>query len=248
MSGVSKVLPLALAVVVVALAVLAASCGSTSTQLRIVQAISNTTTNVDYTLNGNSLFTDVGFETTEPSSGYKGVSGGTDTFVVYPTGTTSNALINSPLNLGSSNSYTVVLEGFVGESGSIAPAASVLTDNDTAPTSGNSFIRVIDASTYSEEVFPNLDVYLVPPGTPLGSVKPNNSSPLTYGQSTGYLTVTPPSGGTLEMDITATGAKFAQLTEDYTVNPSGVQIRTIILIDVQGGGGFGTPIILSDLN
>jgi len=250
MSRLLKVLPFALALAVVASAIFLASCNSNNTQMRLVNGIPNGP-NLDVTLNGSSLYTNIGFETTEPSSGYKGVSSGGDAFVAYPTGTTTNPVISSSLNLGGGNQYTVVMQGLDGSTGSVAPATSVFTDNNTAPTSGKSNIRVINVSTFADQQFVNngaVDVYLVPPGTPLNKQTLSYSG-LTYGQSSGYLSIGAPSGGTLELDITVSGSTVPLFTQDYSVNPSGGQIRTIILVDITGGGNISNePIVLTDLN
>jgi len=108
MSRLYKALPLALALVVVALAIFAASCSSSNTQYRIVNAMAfNPQTAVDIYVGtappSAPTFPGVGLGSTEPGSGYQKGSSGSDTMQVFQAGITTNPYINSALNLGSGN-------------------------------------------------------------------------------------------------------------------------------------------------
>jgi len=237
-----------LAVAVLAIGIFAASCGSTSTHARFVNTISNGP-NLDLVMNGSTAFTNVAFGSVEPTSGYKSFSSGSDPFIAYPTGTTSDPLISSNLNLSSSNKYLVVLAGLDGNTGTVPPAGIVLTDNNAAPASGQVNFRMVNASTWAAQNLVNtgaVDVYLVPPGTPLGSVTPNSTA-LQYTQASAYLPVGVPTGGTLEMDITVSGSTVPLFTQNYSVTAG--QVRTVVLDDTAGGISINTtPVFLADLN
>src|ERR1035438_10081017 len=166
-----KILPFALAIVV--LGIFAASCGSGNTKYQLVSAIADTPTGgFDITLNGSAMFSGVGFQMAEPSpTSYKGISSGSDTLEVFLAGQTANPIINSALNLSSGNQYTVIMMGEYSERGTtnqFAPAVQPFTDDNTAPTSGNGKFRIINASPSAPSGSP--DIYIVPPGTDINNV------------------------------------------------------------------------------
>jgi len=237
MSRVSKVLPLALAVVVVALAVFAASCGSTSAQYRIVNAmVFNPQQNVDITLNGASAFTSVGYESTEPSTGYKSVTSGSDTMEVFLTGTTTNPYINSALNLSSGNDYTVVMGGNSPQSGATFPyAAQVVQDTNPTPTSGDVEFRILNASPST----PSVDVYVGDPQFGCCPSAAKVASGLVYPSSfsSSYQNVGVPVGPSIGVWVTYAGSNPPNLIASTTYTVTAGQLYTVVLID-QPTGGF----------
>jgi hypothetical protein len=241
MSRLLKALSLALALI--ALGVFAASCGSSSAQLRVVQAISDSPVNLDIDLNGKSTFTNVGFESIQPSTGYQKVSTGSDPIEVFNTGTTTDVIASTNLNLGGGSQYTVVLQGYVtaGAGTANAPAAVLLTDNNAAPSSGNVEFRIINSSPASPSG--SVDVYIVPPGTDITQVTPQVSG-LAYGQGSGYQSL---AAATYELVVTPQGNTTRYVDQNYSLTAG--QIRSFVLVDVSGGGALsGLPLELSDLN
>jgi hypothetical protein len=234
MSRFFKVLPLALALA--ALGILAISCGSDNSQYRIVQAIPDSPVNFDIQIGGKTLFTNVGFGTVEPSSGYDKISSGSDPIEVFQTGTTTPVINSTALNLAGGKQYTVFLTGTFGGT----PAATLVTDNNTAPTSGNVEFRIMDASPSAPG---SVDIYIVPPGTDITGISPDISG-LTFGQASTYVSK---GANTYEVIVTTMGNKTPLISPSYTLTAG--QIRTIVLVDIAGGGALnGTPLELNDLN
>src|ERR1039457_7268884 len=103
-----------LVLAIVALGLFAISCGSKSAQYRVVDTIAGLTYNLDIDVNVASpstttaTFSNVAFGSVEPSSGYKKIGTGSDPIVAFQTGTTTQVVAPTSLNLGS-NQYTVLL-------------------------------------------------------------------------------------------------------------------------------------------
>jgi Domain of unknown function (DUF4397) len=236
MSRLFKVLPLALALVGLALFT---SCATSSSQMRVVQTIPNSAVNLDIHFAGKALFTNVGFPSVSPSSGYQKVSSGTIPIEVLETGTSTDVIPSTNLNLGNGKQYTVLLLG--AGSGLSDPAAALLTDDNKAPTSGNVEFRIVNASPSAPGG--SLDVYIVPPGTDITPLTPQVSA-LTYQQASDYQSL---AAATYSVIVTAQGSKTILVSNDYALSTG--QIRSVVLVDVTGGGTLsGTPLLLSDRN
>ena len=165
-----KILSFALAVI--AIGMLAASCGSGNAQYRVVNAIPNTqgistSTYFDIQMNGSTLNTGgtLSFEATfpGPQNRYQSVSSGTDTLGVFKAGQAGQAgaipVISSALNLKGGTQYTVILAG--NQSSTYPLVAQVIADTNPTPTSGNVGIRVLDASLSLASIG-SVDVYALP--------------------------------------------------------------------------------------
>ncbi len=241
MSRLFKVPLFALATVV--LCVFATSCGSkpSTAQYRVVQTIPDAPDNLDISLNGKSVATNVGFGATVPASGYKSGSVGSDPIAVFLTGTTTPVISSTPLNINSGSQSTVLLTGLYA-----APTVILLPDNNTAPLSGQAEIRIIDASPSAP---PSADIYLVAPGTDISQVEPIIPS-LLFGQASVYVSLPIPSSGIAQimMIVTASGSKTQLINQTYLLSQG--QIRTLVLVDVSPGGGALSffPLELNDLN
>lgn len=222
-----KALPLTLALA--ASTFFTASCGSSSSQVRVVDAIPDAPVGLDVAINGKNVFTNVTFGisgSVEPSSGYQKVSAGSDSIEVFQTGTTTPVIQPTSISFGSSSQYTVVLIGRYGS----PPTAFQFTDNNTAPTSGNVEFRIIHASPSTAAV----DIYIVPPGTDVCSVPTKAFTDINYqAASPSYLSVAP-----APYSVIATYAGTCQiiLSQDYQQGTKGM-ISTMVLVD-QPGGGF----------
>jgi len=229
---------------IVGLALFAISCGSNSAQYRVVQTIPGLTFNVDIDVNVASptsttaTFPNVGFGSVEPSSGYQKVGTGADPIVVFQTGTTTQVIAPTNLNLGQ-NPYTVLLLGPGGTQTS--PYVQLLTDNNNAPTPGNGEFRIVNAASSSPGG--SVDIYLVPPGTNIGAVSPNVSG-LGYAQPSKYVTLT---AANYLLYVTPANNKTPYINgQGYTLSAG--QISTIVLVDVSGGGALsGVPLLLTDV-
>ncbi len=228
-----KALPVTLALA--ALSIFAASCGSGSqSQIRVVNAIPDVPNNtpLDIDVNGTKVITALAFPNL--------VASGSVTIAALDTGTTTQVL-SSTGTLSGSTQYTVVLAGFIAN-----PSAVQITDNNSAPTSGNIEFRIIHASPSGTTP---VDVYIVPPGTDITNVTPQvgGANPLAYTQASVYVSVAFAANG-YAVIVTPSGNKVPIVNQNYTP-PTG-SIRTLVLVDNAGGGnGMSTlPVELSDLN
>jgi len=239
MSRLLKALSLTLALA--SLSIFAISCGSSSSQLRVVDAIPDAPVGLDIQLAGKTIFTDVTFEAIEPNTGYQKVSSGSNSFEAFQTGTTTPVINSTSMSLGGSSQYTAVMTGFYADTSGInAPAAILLTDNNAAPTAGNIEFRIVDASPSAPT---SVDVYIVPPGTDITTVDPQVSG-LTFQQASSYQSL---ATAIYAVIVTPSGNKTPFINQDYTLTAG--QIRTLVLVDVNGGGAISpTPVELSDLN
>jgi hypothetical protein len=228
---------LSLTLALASLSFFTASCGSSSSaQIRVVHAISDGQA-LDVELNGTKIFTDMPFDSFQPSSGYTKVASGSDTILALDTGTTTQVL-SSSASLGGSAQYTVVLSGFQANA-----SAALITDTNTAPASGNIAFRIIDASLAGPGT---VDAYIVPPGTDITNVTPQISALSSNTQASAYVPIAFATGG-YAVIVTANGNKTPIINQTY-IPPTG-SIRTLVLLDIQGGGAISQfPLELSDLN
>ena len=229
------------------LSITAASCGSSSTQYRIFNALSNPNAkfNFDVTVNGSlvSSAAGLGFGYVQPSTGYAGISSGGSTIGVYQVGTATTAgsdpLVTSTVNLSGSTQYTIVLMGN-SQSGLTPWIAQPFPDNNTLPPSGDIEFRVINAA-------PSLpgpvNIYIVP------TLSISGATPTFTGVAYGQTSQTPTEYATLpagQYYIYVTTASGTPLFEQGYLESSG--IYTVVLTDVQDGFTFYTqPWLLTDV-
>jgi hypothetical protein len=225
------------AVAIIGIAAFAASCGSSNADFRVFNAIATSPNNpsgsaFDIWLNGSLLYSNLNFGGTQPNTGYKSVSTG-GTMEVFQTGTSTSPYINSPLNLGSSNTYTVILTG-TATTGTNGYAVSVKQDTTTAPTTGNVNIRVINAAiNASATVGGGFDIYILPPGTTPSTpgVTPQVSK-LTPVNASAYNGVS--TSGSLTVYLTAPNSHTQINNQPLSGLNAGASIRTIMLTDFPG--------------
>jgi hypothetical protein len=245
MSRLLKALPLTLSLA--ALSLFAASCGSSSqSQVRIVHAISDGPA-LDIDVNTTKVFTNIAFGGVQPTPpAYTKVASGSDTLEAVNTGTTTAVIANTSASLSGSAQYTVLLTGFLNvTTGANVPTFNLITDNNAAPTSGNVEIRLIDGSANTPQG--GFDIYIVPPGTNIGGLQPQISG-LLIGQASSYqsLNIT---GNVYEVIVTPVGTQTPYINQNYTITIG--SIRTLVIVDNQGGGGGAPsqfPLVLNDLN
>jgi hypothetical protein len=165
------------------------------------------------------------------STGYQSVKSGSHQVAVEPSGTTT-ALLQQSISFASGSDTTVIASNF---SSNIANL--VLTDDNSAPSSGDFKLRVVNAA-------PGLgpaDVYIVAPATDLNTVSPILSN-LAFGSATGYQSVT---AGSYEVVLTPVGQKFAAVNTGSLTFSSG-QVRTFVGLNSQAGNFTYT--MLQDVN
>lgn len=244
MSRLLHVLPLTLAIT--ALSFFATSCGSSSqSQIRVVHAISDGPA-LDITVNTTKAFTNVAFGNVQPTPpAYTKVASGSDSLEALDTGTTTPLINSTTASLSGSSQYTVLLTGFQNGTGVNAPTFYTIRDNNAAPASGNVEIRVIDGSANTPQG--GFDIYIVPPGTDISGLTPQVSG-LLIGQASGYQALNI-SGNGYEVIVTPNGTQSPYINQNYII-PTG-SIRTLVIVDNQGGGGGAPsqfPLVLNDLN
>jgi Domain of unknown function (DUF4397) len=165
------------------------------------------------------------------STGYLSESSGTHQIAIEPSGS-STSLLSQSITLASGSNTTVISSNFSSEVSNL-----VLTDDNSAPTSGDFKLRIVNES-------PGLgpaDVYVVTPGTALTTVSPTLSN-LDFGASTAYQSL---AGGDYEIELTSVGQKFAVIDTGSLTLSSG-EIRTFVGLNSPQGGFSYT--VLHDVN
>ena len=203
---------------------LTAACGSSSANVRLINALPSQGS-LDFFVGGKSEATGVGYSA---ASNYISVNSGSEHIQGETTGS-SNVVLDLSGNLGS-NSFSTALAAATG--------SILLTDNHTAPASGNFSIRVVNASA----ILSTADVYILPSGTDINTVTPTYSA-LTLQSNPGYKTL---ASGTYQVVFTLPGQKFAEASTSSLSFTNG-QVRTVLGLDGFGGAGLTTSVV-SDLN
>jgi len=220
-------LKLAIALVCI-LATLGCGGGSGShAQLRVMQASPNEA-NLNVLVDSKTLASNLPFSQT---TGYLTVDSGSRHLQLEVSGT-STPVIDQTFSLSGGTTTTYLATNF---------ASSIMgvmyTDDNSAPSSGQFRIRVINASPG----IGNADVYVVPAGTDLSTVTPNFSS-LAFPASSTYLSF---NAGAYEVFFTAPGTKVA-LIDSGSITLAAGQVRTVVGLDGPNGGF--TSVALPDLN
>ncbi|HWZ83421.1 MAG TPA: DUF4397 domain-containing protein [Terriglobales bacterium] len=238
-------------VVLAVLGIFSSSCGSDHSKVRFVHAaVSSAPPDValDVAVDGKTVATALAYGGVSPATGYLTIAAGSRKVEMSTTGTTDD-LINSTIDFASGRQYTLVATGFVTppKDPNFNIAAALLTDDNSAPSSGNVKLRILHAAPYNG-VAPNppaLDVYIVPPSTDITGVTPNVSS-LLYGQASPYQNVPAASNRVI---VTAAGTKTPAIIDETPDSFAAGQIRTLVVVNVLDGvTPSSTPIVLSDLN
>jgi hypothetical protein len=203
-------------------------CGSGgSTRFRAMNAVPDESS-LDVLVDSKSVSSNLAYGT---NTGYLSESSGSHQVGIEPSGS-STALLQQSISFGSGTDTTVISSNF-----STSVTNLVLTDNNSAPASGDFKIRIINAS-------PNLgpaDVYIVTPGTALNTVSPTVSN-LGFGATTSYQSL---AAASFEIELTSVGQKFAVVDTGSLAFGSG-QVRTFVGLNNQSGGF--TYSMLQDVN
>jgi hypothetical protein len=265
-----KALPLTLAIAaLIVFATFAASCGSTNSQARFVNAIADDTQSLDIEFNGTKAFGGVGPFAASGST-YVSIPTGSDKIQGFasdapPPAAPVFTVTNSPISFNSGSQYTVVATGLLANGGSVTITAPV--DNNTEPQLGKVNFRVIDASP-AYNVGP-VDVYIIPnnaAGTPSCTLGNDCGAPTISGVSSPKSSTTPYSGYvpvgynsigpgyTMYVTVAGTTNVLSGWSGGFPIGEIGSvtvgSIRTIVLVDNPGGNGMSEAgtILLSDLN
>jgi len=221
-----KLLTVGACVCFLGMALLSVGCGGSSTKLRVMNAAPDQTS-LDVLIDNKSVATNVNYGT---ASSYFSVSSGSRNLQVEPSGVTT-PIVNTTISLSSGNN-TVIVANFTA-----SVATITLTDNKTAPASGDIQLRIVNAA-------PGLgtgDVYIVAPGTDLTTVSPTISN-LAFESASSYQQI---AAGSYEVFFTLPGQKFAYIDSGALTLSAG-QNRTLVGLNSQTGGF--TTATLNDLN
>jgi len=213
----------------------AAGCGSGSSstsntaQVRILNA-SPQQQSLSLLFDNNTIQTGI---VSQSASAYVAQPAGNHT-VQIEASNSSSSLVTQNVSLSSGNYYSILAVEPSFASSSLT--MSLLTDNNSAPSSGNFNLRIINASPD----FGNLDAYITAPGAGLtGSASVSN---LAFQGASSYQTLT---AGSYEVYFTLAGQQVISVDSGPMTFSSG-QIRTLVLLD-NFGSGF-TSALIADLN
>ena len=201
----------------------------TTAQLRVVHA-SPDAPNVDVLVDNAGVLTNVPYKTV---SSYLPVTAGSRNLKVRATGG-ATAVIDQNTTLAQGTFYTVLATGRVA---SIAPV--VLTDDQTAPATGNVRVRLVHASPAAG----NVDIYVTAPTADIATTAPTLTN-VAFRAVSGYLEVP---AGTYRVRVTPTGTKTVAIDANNVALASG-QVRTAVAVDAPGGGAPLAAILLADKN
>lgn len=206
---------------------LAPGCGSSSkAHIRFVN-VTPDESSLDFLVNGNNLASGVSYGTT---SGYKSVGAGSEHLQIEPTGSTT-PIIDTTTSATSGAYVSLFSLNY-----SFAISNLILTDDNSAPTSGNFKLRIVNAA-------PGLggqDVYIEPAGTDIATV-PATFSNLAFGAASAYSSL---AAGNYEVSFTPPHQKFVNVDSGSIALGAG-QIRTILSLTTQQTYSW---VMLSDLN
>jgi hypothetical protein len=207
---------------------LIASCGGGgNARLRLMNA-SPDEGSVDVVVDGKAVSNAVVFGT---SSSYASVSSGSRHLQIDPTATTT-PVVDESVSLGSGTDTTILLANFATSLNAIT-----LQDDNSAPTSGNAKLRIINAA-------PGLtpaDIYIAPDGTDINSVAPVISG-MGFETASGYESL---AAGTYRVWFTAPGQKFVFI-DSGLLSLSAGQVRTLVGLSDSFGGYSSTVLADAD--
>ncbi len=245
MSGLWKALPLALAVI--GLSLVTASCNSNSgtsgqAQVRAINAVPDGPA-IDLDFNGSKIFGNLIYGAPQPATtpaSYFSAPAGSFLVQGFATGTTTNPI--APIGtvaLTDGVQYTVVAVGL--EFNESPPL--VVADDNSPPIGTNIEVRVINASNTSPTG--GVDVYIVPANVQDLTQYTPQITALNNNQASGYQNVSFQTGG-FTVFITANGSK-TPIIDPQSITATG-SITTLVLLDNPLGGMSTTPLVLNDLN
>ena len=199
----------------------ATGCGSSAAHIRVLNAIP-IQSSIDMLIDSKTIASSIPYGA---ASGYSTVSSGSRHLQIQPSGSTP--FVDQTITLSSGSSNTIL---------TTASGATTLTDDNSAPASGDVKIRVINASSN----LGSSDVYIATANTGL-SASPSFSG-VGVSTATGYDAV---AAGSYQVYFTETGTTNIILSTSALSFSSG-QIRTVVVLNGQTGGI--TTSVLADVN
>jgi hypothetical protein len=147
---------------------------------------------------------------------------------------TTTSVIDEDIDLADGTDYTIIASGLVE---SIQPL--VLTDDNSAPASGNVRVRAIHGAPSA----PAVDIYVTAPGVDLAEATPVLSG-VGFGDIADYVEVP---AGNYQVRATLAGTTTVVIDSGTLTLVSG-QVRTAIAVDAVDGGAPFNLLLLSDRN
>ncbi len=244
MSGLSKALPVALALFLTTVSCGSNSASSNLAQIRVINAVADGPI-LDIELNGSKIITGLPFSAIQPATtpaSYLNVGSGSAYMEGFSTGSFTNPIAPiGTITLAAYTQYTVVA---LGPELNASPPL-LLADNNIPPMGTDVEFRIINASPSSP--VGGIDIYFVASNVKdLTNYTPQISA-LASAQGTAYQSLPYLVGG-YNVIATQSGFKTPLITQPVTGNPS--SITTIVIVDNIGGanGMSTTPLVLNDLN
>jgi hypothetical protein len=210
---------------------LSTNCGNTGSnaQLRALEASPDEATTLNVLLDGNTIFSNIGLGT---PTNYTSVPSGSRHLQVGPSNS-STPSIDKTVTFNTSTNYTLITANFAT---SLTPI--LLTDNLTAPASGDFQLRQVNAAPSAGPI----DIYVVAPGTAAGSM-PATVTSLPFTSATSYQSLT---AGSYDVIFTQAGFPGVPYLQLSSAAFGAGQNRTVVLVP-NAGGGY-TAVTLNDLN
>jgi hypothetical protein len=223
-----RLLPLCAGILCVGTILLIEGCGGGgSTRFRLMNAVPDESS-LDVLVDSTTVASNVAYGT---STGYQSVKSGSRQVEIEPSGTTTS-LLQQPISFASGSDTTIISSNFSSNVSNL-----VLTDDNSAPSSGDFKLRIVNAAPGLGPV----DVYIVTPATDLSTVSPTLSN-FAFDSASSYQSLT---AGNYEVVLTPVGQKFAAV-DTGSLSFSSAQVRTFVGLNSQSGGFFYA--VLQDVN
>ena len=207
-------------------------------RVRVVNAVPAATatgpTAVNVIVAGTPFVVNLAYGAAAPVSPtvYYAVLAGTRDLAVRRTADTSVHVLDLPLNVAANTEYTVLAVG---------PAAAaegvVLTDDNSAPATGQVKVRAVNASPSA----PSVDVYVTSATADIAALSPTASA-VAFKAATPYVEMP---AGTVRVRFTTAGTKTV-LRDVSLASLAAGAIRTVVLLDASTGGTPLTSLTLTD--
>ena len=205
-------------------------CGGSSnhSSIRLVNATPDEN-GLDLLIDTHSAAAGVGYGTASP---YVAINTGSRQLQVEPSGT-NTPILDRTDTINANTDLTLLTLNF-----SFNISSVLLGDDNTAPTTGNFKLRIINASPGTGPQ----DIYVLASPADLSAAPAPTFSSLAFGSTASYLTL---AAGDYEVFFTAPGTKIVNL-DTGTVTFNVGQIRTLLSLN-NPGGGFQSA-VLTDAN
>jgi hypothetical protein len=203
------------------LALFATSCGgSNNAHLRLINAMP-TQNDLDMLIDGSNVASSVAYATASASIS---VSSGNRHVQIEPTGS-STPLIDTNTSVNSGASVTAL--AYLNTSNS--PSSNFLADNDSAPSSGNFNLRIINASPAMGS---SVDVYVEPLGTGVSGTA--TVSGLSEGSASTYISLS--AATSWHVIFTFAGTPNIIFDSGVISSISAGQVWSVVALNSQQGG------------